>query len=191
MGRLLAALIEETGTARPAKPANLANLRLRKPDKFADSQDSQEGVTEIARDGDAARILAALRSEGLPTALIGQVEPAETVGLSARALRRGAVTYRVWGDAMTIAEAAATGDRRTALEAMRDKLAADMDAAPPAVVAQIAGRLAAVLAELDGLPSLEVSKLDDLAKRRADRVAATTAVEPARRQTRQRRSRGR
>ncbi len=87
MGRLLAALIEETGTARPAKPANLANLRLRKPDKFADSQDSQEGVTEIARDGDAARILAALRSEGLPTALIGQVEPAETVGLSARALR--------------------------------------------------------------------------------------------------------
>lgn len=74
---------------------------------------------------------------------------------------------------------------------MRDKLAADMDAAPPAVVAQIAGRLAAVLAELDGLPSLEVSKLDDLAKRRADRVAATTAVEPARRQTRQRRSRGR
>ena len=71
------------------------------------------------------------------------------------------------------------------LEAMRDKLAADMDEAPPAVVAQIAGRLAAILVELDELAQPgKVSVLDELDRRRQDRVAAATAVEPAKRQKR-------
>ena len=78
-----------------------------------------------------------------------------------------------------IYEVALTGDRRRTLEAMRDKLARDMDDAPPAVVAQIAGRLAAVLAEIDGLPKSEaVSAFDELARRREDRVSAP-ANQPA------------
>lgn len=73
-----------------------------------------------------------------------------------------------------IQDAAATDDRRATLVAMRDKLARDMDDAPPAVVAQIAGRLAAVLEEIDGLPDGgKVSALDELDRRRQDRVAKT------------------
>ena len=89
---------------------------------------------------------------------------------------------------MSIADAAATGDRRLALEAMRGKLAADMDVAPPAVVAQIAGRLAAILQELDGLPTQgKVSTLDELERRRVDRLAKAVKSPSAKRPTRQRR----
>ncbi len=74
----------------------------------------------------------------------------------------------------SIEAAAATNNRRVTLVAMRDKLARDMDEAPPAVVAQIAGRLAAVLEEIDGLPDAQkVSPLDELDRRRKDRVAKT------------------
>ncbi len=90
---------------------------------------------------------------------------------------------------MTIAAAASSGDRRLALEAMRDKLARDMDDAPPAVVAQIAGRLQAILAELDGLAVTgERDLADELKQRRLDRLAAAESAAPAKRQTRQRRS---
>ena len=89
----------------------------------------------------------------------------------------------------SIAVAAASGDHRAALEAMRDKLARDMDAAEPSVVAQIAGRLAAILTELAVLPVAEKprSTLDELVERRENRLAAAKVVEPARKQTRQRR----
>ena len=74
----------------------------------------------------------------------------------------------------SIEAAAATNNRRVTFVAMRDKLARDMDEAPPAVVAQIAGRLAAVLEEIDGLPDAQkVSPLDELDRRRKDRVAKT------------------
>jgi len=87
-----------------------------------------------------------------------------------------------------IAEVAATGDRRKTLEAMRDKLARDMDEAPPAVVAQIAGRLSAILTELDEMPDTEKrSTLDELVARRANRIAAAESVEPAKQSLRQRR----
>ena len=80
-----------------------------------------------------------------------------------------------------IAAAAATNDRRATLVAMRDKLAADMDAAPPAVVAQIAGRLAAILAEIDALPASEVlSPYDELEqKRRTRRAGSAPGASPA------------
>jgi hypothetical protein len=88
-----------------------------------------------------------------------------------------------------IAAAALTGDRRATLEAMRDKLATDMDEAPPAVVAQIAGRLSAILVELDELGAAKkVSTLDELETKRADRLAAAGVPDAARRQTRQRRT---
>ncbi len=78
---------------------------------------------------------------------------------------------------MTIAEAAATDDRKATLIAMRDKLAQDMDDAPPAVVAQIAARLSAVLVELEELAAPEkVSPLDELDQRRQGRGATPDAV---------------
>jgi hypothetical protein len=73
-----------------------------------------------------------------------------------------------------IAAAASTNDRRRTLIAMRDKLAADMDAAPPAVVAQIAGRLAAILADIDALPVTgELDEYDELELRRKNRRAGS------------------
>ena len=90
-------------------------------------------------------------------------------------------------DPVTIAQAAATGDRRQTLEAMRAKLAADMDDAPPAVVAQIAGRLSAVMVEIDELGGKQVSSVDDLTAKRDARFAASGIPVAPRRETRQRR----
>jgi hypothetical protein len=72
----------------------------------------------------------------------------------------------------SVERACASGDQRAALEAMRAKLATAMDEAPPAVVAQVAARLQAVLAELAGLPVEDAGSVsDDLAERRAGRRA--------------------
>ena len=67
----------------------------------------------------------------------------------------------------SIAAAAATNDELATLRAMRDTLAADMDEAPPAVVAQISGRLEAVLKRITELGGAgEVTLHDALAERR-------------------------
>lgn len=72
-----------------------------------------------------------------------------------------------------LVSAAATGDRRATLLALRDELArrlvdADRDAAP------LARQLTIVLREIEQLPVPgEKSRVDDLAKRRASRRAAT------------------
>ena len=88
---------------------------------------------------------------------------------------------------MSILDAAVSNDRRATLIAMRDKLAADMGDSPPAVVAQIAGRLSVVLAEIEAIAEPgKVSKFDELEKRRADRLAAADDTKPAKRQTRKR-----
>lgn len=62
--------------------------------------------------------------------------------------------------------------RRDGLEALRDKLAADLEAAEPSVSAQIAGQLRQVLRELDELP---VAGGKSARERFADRVAAANA----------------
>jgi hypothetical protein len=81
---------------------------------------------------------------------------------------------------VSVAEAARTGDRRATLEAMRDTLAVAFDDAPPAVVAQIAGRLSAILAELEALTApAEGSAFDELANRRTDRLATAAVAKPA------------
>lgn len=88
---------------------------------------------------------------------------------------------------MSILSAAQSNDRLATLIAMRDKLAGDMDDAPPAVVAQIAARLQLVLTDIAGLPVVgKVSKLDELEQRRKDRLAAAASVEPAPRKARKR-----
>jgi hypothetical protein len=81
----------------------------------------------------------------------------------------------------SIAEAASSGDRHATLIAMREKLAQDMDDATPSVVAQIAGRLSAVLLELDEIPvGAEVSTLDDLDAKRKSRVPGSEQLPSAR-----------
>jgi hypothetical protein len=73
---------------------------------------------------------------------------------------------------------------RPGLIALRDKLAEAIDLAEPAVVAQIAGRLQAVLdrlAELDAASPPEVSSVDELLdRRRRSEAGATTSSGRAR-----------
>jgi hypothetical protein len=92
---------------------------------------------------------------------------------------------------MTIAAAAKQG-HLDGLQAMRDKLAVDMDAAEPAVVAQISGRLQAVMdriAELEAAAPVEVSKVDELAsKRRTPGAPAADTVSSSGRRRNVRRS---
>lgn len=64
-------------------------------------------------------------------------------------------------------------DQRTALEAIRDRLAAELDDASGRDVASIARELRLTLAEIENLPSTrEESKVDDLTSRRDRRRAA-------------------
>lgn len=78
----------------------------------------------------------------------------------------------------TLDEAAASGDRRQALEALRDYLAATLaDTDDVKAVAPIAKQLADVLREIDGLSdSKEGSVVDDLAARRAARRADAASL---------------
>lgn len=67
---------------------------------------------------------------------------------------------------------------RDGLVALRDSLAAAADRAEPAVIAQIAGRLQAVMdriAELDAAAPPEVSSVDDLLGRRRAASGASTS----------------
>ena len=83
--------------------------------------------------------------------------------------------------ARSVSEAAASGDIRATYEAIRDDLAKKLDGAPPAVAAQIAGQLRAVLKDLAAMPAAKVvPKRDDLrARREARRRAGAAAVAPA------------
>jgi hypothetical protein len=83
---------------------------------------------------------------------------------------------------MTIADDLASDDRRAALKALQAKLAADLLAAEPNAVAAIANQLRQVLKELSAFTTEEgESPADEIAKRRADRIAnADPASRPAR-----------
>lgn len=70
----------------------------------------------------------------------------------------------------------ASGDHRRALEALRDKLAEELDSSTGRDAATIAKELRAVLDMLSKLPATaEVSQVDQLAARRAARRANTAA----------------
>jgi hypothetical protein len=72
----------------------------------------------------------------------------------------------------TLATEVASGDERRALVAMRDHLATKMEGAEPAVVAQIAGRLQAVITRIGELGGpKDGSKADELKARRERRRA--------------------
>ncbi len=75
-----------------------------------------------------------------------------------------------------VAEAAASGDYRTTLEAIRDQLAHQLERAEPAVAAQIAGQLRQTLKDLAQLPPAKGgSKLDEVRARREARRGAGAA----------------
>jgi hypothetical protein len=92
-----------------------------------------------------------------------------------------------WGTDVTAAVKAQ--DHPGALQAMALHLSIAMAASEPNVVAQIAARLQAVLAELHAMSAPKaVSGLDEIAKRRADRLAKAALPEPAGRPTLKRRT---
>lgn len=67
----------------------------------------------------------------------------------------------------------AGGDLRHSLEAVRDRLAVDLDNAGPRDAASLARQLVAVLMRLDALPGgREVSRLDRIAAGVADELTA-------------------
>jgi hypothetical protein len=79
---------------------------------------------------------------------------------------------------MAMLDAARSGDRRQALEALRDELAAALEQADVAVKAQLAGQLRAALKELDELPKVSAeSPLEAAKRKRAARRANLKAVE--------------
>lgn len=74
--------------------------------------------------------------------------------------------------AVSVGEAARSGDRRRTLEALRDHLADSLDAASPGVAAQLAGQLRQTLLDLDSLGEEGApSPVDELIARRRARRA--------------------
>lgn len=76
-----------------------------------------------------------------------------------------------------LTEAVASGDRRRALTALRDRLAEEIEGSRSSMaIAPMAKQLTDVLKELDGLPIPgEVSRVDELARRAARRREAAGA----------------
>jgi hypothetical protein len=73
-----------------------------------------------------------------------------------------------------------SGDRRLSLEQIRDRLAERLEAAEGKDTAVISKELREVMRELEQIPTgKEVSTSDDLAARRAARIAAAQASERA------------
>jgi len=64
----------------------------------------------------------------------------------------------------------AAGDIRASLEALRDRLAAEIEEADGKELAPLAKQLSDVLHRIESLPRKEASRVDDLARRRADRL---------------------
>lgn len=72
----------------------------------------------------------------------------------------------------SLMSAVTSGDRRAALEAMRDRLARELDTAEGTMVAVLSKELRVTIAELDALPGGKVvSPVDDLSARREARRA--------------------
>ena len=77
---------------------------------------------------------------------------------------------------MGLCDEIGSGDRRRALEAMRDSLAAHMESADSNVVAQIAARLQSVVDAIDALPTQSGgSKTDEVRRKREARRAKTAS----------------
>jgi hypothetical protein len=72
---------------------------------------------------------------------------------------------------VTVSAAASGGDLRAALEALRDRLAAEIDCADGRTLAPLAKQFADVVQRISQLPAEEKgSTVDDIAARRAARI---------------------
>jgi len=77
----------------------------------------------------------------------------------------------------SLSAAAASGNRRDALEALRALLAASLEDVEPDKRAPLAKQLRETMAEIDALPvNDERSQVGDLTARRAARLSASTAA---------------
>lgn len=75
-------------------------------------------------------------------------------------------------DAESLAGVAAQGNRMATLRALRDRLAAEIDTCPPARdLAALSRQLTLVLAEIGDVPAEGGSFLDELERRRQDRIS--------------------
>jgi hypothetical protein len=80
----------------------------------------------------------------------------------------------------SLVTAVRSGDRRRSLERMRDQLAERLEAAEGKDAAVISKELREVMRELESIPTgKEVSTSDDLAAKRAARLAEAAAAERA------------
>jgi hypothetical protein len=75
----------------------------------------------------------------------------------------------------SLTEVLRAGDHRASLEALRDELAAGMQAANANVKPQYAARIQAVLTELAQMPNAEPTQVDSLVERRKARRDAADA----------------
>ena len=72
----------------------------------------------------------------------------------------------------TLQEIVAEGDVGASLEAIRDRLAAELATAGPREAAPLAARLVEVIGRIASLPAKEKSGVDELKDRRSRRVSA-------------------
>ena len=70
-----------------------------------------------------------------------------------------------------LVDAVQTSDKRQSLEAIRDRLAAELAKTKGQAAAAVAKELRATIDALEGIPGGEVSAVDDLAKARQERRA--------------------
>lgn len=151
---------------------------------------AQAHAATVDDDPEVWRRLDIERSESVRATLLANARNADPVSASAW------LAFTRWEQAerdrlrdqpppsSAIADAAATGDRQKVLEALRDRLAHACDVAPDTVVAQVAARLTAVVAELAEITKgTSTDFLDELQARRESRGVPA----PPRRETRQRR----
>lgn len=79
-------------------------------------------------------------------------------------------------ESQSLAEVVATGDYRRSLEALRDRLAEQVEIIEGRDLAPLSKQLADVMRELANLPAVKGrSSLDDLAARRRDRGSASAS----------------
>lgn len=137
-------------------------------------------------DGDVERLLIVCEQvderQSLRLRVLRDNDPRERASLRAldRAISAGLSALGVAADT-PVASAAGAG-RLEGLEAIRDKLAADLDHASPQVAAQLAAQLRATLAEIAEISrDAEGSWSDELAERRVARGAGADKPATAKR----------
>jgi DNA-binding GntR family transcriptional regulator len=75
-----------------------------------------------------------------------------------------------------LVDAAAANDREAALRALIVRLAKEIESADAQTLPNLSRQFRQALAELEGMPKQERSAIDEIAKRRARRIAKTKSL---------------